>query len=133
MHVRFLAASAAAAVVVAGTLALPTVAQADSTTDRGSSVGTAVQEHGVQLPAGDTLAPRYTVSPEGGGTWTYGTNGKDNTAFSNFYHKTRKHGSSVKNGAGNTKRSADKAGGETAKASIRKTYAGNTAYYRFVK
>ncbi|MBT1675948.1 lactococcin 972 family bacteriocin [Curtobacterium aurantiacum] len=93
----------------------------------------AVEEHGAPIPGGGAITPSYTITPEGGGSWSYGTNGANNTAYSNFYHKTRKHGSSVENGAGNLSRSRDTAGGATAKSSIRKTYAGNHAYYRFVR
>jgi len=130
MHSRILAA--AAAVVAVGALSVPTVAHAD-TTSPPSATSTVVEEHGILLPADRVFTPLFLVKPEGGGTWSYGTNGPNNTVFSNFYHATRKHGSTAENGAGNAARSADTAAGRTSKASIRKTYAGNHAYYRFVK
>jgi len=69
---------------------------------------------------------RYTSHPEGG-TWIHGT---DAGVYSKYHHASRKHGSSVINGAGNRARSADVAGGRWAVAIISKTWAGNTAYWR---
>ncbi len=132
MHARFLTAASGVAVIAAGTLAVPTMAHADTADHRPKTAQT-VEEHGVAIPSGRGITPRYTETPEGGGTWTYGTNGPNNTVFSNFYHAKRKHGSSAENGAGNLDRSKDTAAGATSTASIRKTFAGNHAYYRFVK
>ncbi len=116
-------------IVLTGALGAPTAASAAQVEPVPQSA--ASEGNGVHIPSG-AHAPRYTVTPEGGGSWTYGTNGPNNTAYSNFYHASRKHGSSVQNGRGNVARSATVAGGATAKSSITKTYAGNIAYYRFV-
>jgi lactococcin 972 family bacteriocin len=79
------------------------------------------------------VAPRYTSHPEGGGTWIHGTDGPNNTAYSKFFHATRKHGSSVGNGQGFVNRTGTIAANKWANSSIRKTWAGNIAYYRFIK
>ncbi|ROP65686.1 lactococcin 972 family bacteriocin [Curtobacterium sp. ZW137] len=129
MHIRII--TAAAALVAAGALAVPTAASATPGTT--TTTNTVLEEHGMAIPPVGTITPNYSVSPEGGGSWTYGTNGPNNTAFSNFYHASRKHGSSVQNGRGQVARSRDTLGGATAKSSITKTFAGNNAYYRFVK
>ncbi|ROS72219.1 lactococcin 972 family bacteriocin [Curtobacterium sp. PhB130] len=129
MHIRII--TAAAALVAAGALAVPTAANATPGTT--TTTNTVLEEHGMAIPSVGTITPNYSVSPEGGGSWTYGTNGPNNTAFSNFYHASRKHGSSVQNGRGQVSRSRDTLGGATAKSSITKTFAGNNAYYRFVK
>jgi lactococcin 972 family bacteriocin len=129
MDIRIIMATGA--LVAASALAVPTAASAEPVTK--AEAGSVLTEHGIPIPSVGTITPNYTVTPEGGGTWTYGTNGPNNTAFSNFHHASRKHGSSVQNGQGHVARSADTAGGGTARSSIRKTFAGNAAYYRFVK
>ncbi|MFZ6993517.1 lactococcin 972 family bacteriocin [Curtobacterium sp. RRHDQ66] len=127
MRTRIIAA--ATCLVAAAAVFVPAAADAEPAEPVTGTSST--YEGSVPIPTG-LHAPRYSVTPEGGGSWTYGTNGPNNTAYSNFYHTTRKHGSSVENGRGNVVRSATVAGGATAKASITKTYAGNHAYYRFV-
>jgi lactococcin 972 family bacteriocin len=80
---------------------------------------------GVLLPEGEGQL-RYTSHPEGG-TWNHGTVGR---VTSDYYHPSRTHGSSVKNGRGNAWRSPDVGGGAWARSSIAKTAAGNSAYWR---
>lgn len=80
---------------------------------------------GVLLPEGE-MQPLYTSYPEGG-TWHHGTVGR---VTSDYYHPSRTHGSSVKNGRGQFSRSADARGGAWARTSIAKTTAGNSAYWR---
>jgi lactococcin 972 family bacteriocin len=130
MRIRFI--TAAVTLAAAGALAVPTAASATPVAAT-TTANPVLEEHRVAMPSVGSIAPNYTVTPEGGGSWTYGTNGPNNTAFSNFYHASRRHGSSVQNGQGHVSRSPDTAGGATAKSSITKTFAGNNAYYRFVK
>ncbi|MPY58183.1 lactococcin 972 family bacteriocin [Streptomyces spongiae] len=50
-------------------------------------------------------APALAVTKEvGGGTWSYGTTSE--TVWSNYFHSSSKHGSSVRNGYGDEERSA---------------------------
>lgn len=52
-----------------------------------------------------TAAPALAVTKEvGGGTWDYGAT--DRTVWSNYYHSSKNHGSSVLNGYNETERSA---------------------------
>ncbi|WP_069712942.1 lactococcin 972 family bacteriocin [Curtobacterium sp. ER1/6] len=119
---------------VAGTItALMGVLAFGAPAHAGTAVPPKPVEHGMVMPADGQGTSRYVSHPEGGGTWTHGTDGANNTAYSNFHHSSRKHGSSVQNGRGRVRRSADTRAGSTARASITKTYAGNSAYYRFVK
>lgn len=118
--------TATTCLVVAAAALAPAAANATPIT----AIDTA-REAGAEIPD-SPFAPQYSVTPEGGGSWTYGTNGPNNTAYSNFYHPTRKHGSSVQNGRGNLNQSGTVLGGATAKSSISKTTAGNLAFYRFV-
>ncbi|ROQ38617.1 lactococcin 972 family bacteriocin [Frondihabitans sp. PhB188] len=106
----------------ASLLAAPEVASAETPAPSAASGSVNFDDSRVSI--------NYVVTPEGGGTWTYGTN---NEAYSNFFHKTRKHGSTVKNGTGKTFRTDDTNKGQTSKATVKKTWSGNSAYYRFVK
>ena len=74
----------------------------------------------------DGASSRYSSFPAGG-TWNHGTL---QYVYSKYFHNTRKHGSSVINGNGNRVRSANVGGGAWAVATVWKTMAGNTAYWR---
>lgn len=55
--------------------------------------------------AAATPALATTVSA-GGGTWDYGVNNNGGSVWSNYWHTSAKHGSSVQNGYGEIERSA---------------------------
>ncbi|MBD8610454.1 lactococcin 972 family bacteriocin [Frigoribacterium sp. CFBP 13729] len=116
------AASAAAALTLAGALLVPTSASAAEPTPAGV-------EHAV---SGSALVPAdrlglLTTEIKEGGQWTYGV---DNGLYSNYWHKHRSHGSSVINGNGQKNSSSDVRGGLWSHSRINKTIAGNTAYWR---
>lgn len=126
-------ASAVAALALAGALVVPVNAQAAESAPASdlisdSMVAADVDETsaggGVLLPAGG-VAPKYTSHPEGG-TWVHGT---DNGVYSNYYHPTKRHGSTAMNGRGQSNKATNVAGGLWSRASIAKTWAGNSAYW----
>jgi lactococcin 972 family bacteriocin len=126
-------ASAAAVLALAGALLVPTNAHASesaSASDLASAptvvadVGETSAGGGVLLPTGG-VAPNYTSHPEGG-TWIHGT---DNGVYSNYHHPTKRHGSTAMNGRGLSHKVTNISGGAWSKASIAKTWAGNTAYW----
>lgn len=65
------------------------------------------------------------VSVEGG-EWNYGVN---SVVFSNYYHPSQIHGSSVINGDGLKVTDYNKAAGKTSYASAKAARSGNQAFY----
>lgn len=63
----------------------------------------------------------------GGGIWDYGA---DTTIWSDYYHPSVCHGSSVEDGYGNITRSGNTAAGYTSYASRKASFNGNKAYWR---
>ena len=72
------------------------------------------------------VAALATTKSVSGGTWTYGATGSIN--YSNYFHPSKKHRSSVQNCSG-TYRSTDAAGGLTSRVSESVCLSGNQAYY----
>ena len=110
-------------------LSLPAASAAEAPPQEKAAVsGTfeapAAEGGGEEIEGG--ASSRYTSFPEGG-TWNHGTL---QYVYSKYFHGTRKHGSSVKNGNGISSRSPDVGAGSWAVATIKKTMAGNSAYWR---
>jgi lactococcin 972 family bacteriocin len=127
------AASAAAALALAGALLVPAGADASEPAAApvpvaapapGAHVDAITTWGGVSMPAGDNT-PQYGAHPEGG-TWSHGTN---DGVYSNYYHPSKRHGSTAMNGRGNSNRVTGIASGSWSYASISKTTAGNSAYW----
>ena len=78
------------------------------------------------LVAAVPVAAFATTKQVSGGTWNYGANATTN--YSNFYHPSRLHRSSVENCYGLV-RSADRAGGFYSYASESVCLSGNQAFY----
>ncbi|MFZ7088109.1 lactococcin 972 family bacteriocin [Curtobacterium sp. RRHDQ10] len=136
MKIRMIACSAAV-VALGAALVVPVAAHAapSATADESGAalvrVVDADEGFGVVEPSGISTRKDkdFVEFPEGGGTWYHGI--KNGQVYSNFYHYTRKHGSSVINGEGWKKSSRLVDPRLTSNASISSTIAGNTAYYRF--
>lgn len=126
-------ASAAAALALVGALLVPVSAGATepsiavhSAEARGETTPPGVEAGGGAVVPDGQYGVAARVIREGG-VWTYGTH---DGLFSNYWHKTRAHGSSVINGNGQRNTSPDVRGGLTSHSRINKTFAGNTAYWR---
>jgi len=121
------ALSTAAAVALIGALLAPASANASepvATPLSDHQLGDASTGGGVLLPTGG-ITPNYTSHPEGG-TWIHGT---DNGVYSNYHHPTKRHGSTAMNGRGLSHKVTNVGGGAWSRASIAKTWAGNSAYW----
>jgi lactococcin 972 family bacteriocin len=104
----------------------PAAAQASTSAEVIPDTRTLSGEHGVEVPA-NGVSPRTTENVEGG-KWEYGTSGGN--VYSFYWHGSRKHASSVKNGNGDLRRSAETAKNKWAQVSFKKTAWGNQAFYR---
>jgi lactococcin 972 family bacteriocin len=120
------AASAAAALALAGALLVPTSATASE-----APADPAVHQAegyltggGGLMPAGENT-PQYVSYPEGG-TWSHGTN---DGVYSNYYHPSKRHGSTAMNGRGLSHKVTGIPSGSWSYARIGKTMAGNSAYW----
>ncbi len=78
------------------------------------------------LGATPMVAALATTKSEDGGTWTYGAGGSTN--YSDYYHPSKEHRSSVSNDYG-TYRSANEAGGLWADVSETVAISGNQAFW----
>lgn len=83
---------------------------------------------------GDGPTLRGTIDHPEGGEWHYGVTGvviKD--LYSDYYHPTRKHGSSAYNGNGTGDRSKIVDAKTWSRSKVHHTFVGNEAFYRFGK
>lgn len=97
------------------------------------SKGLAAGVLSASLVLGGASAALATVAyPPEGGTWEYGTS--SNVVYSNYYHATRSHGSSVKNCHGSLTRSPTVLKGAWSHAQRNDACSGEIdyAYYRLV-
>ena len=80
---------------------------------------------------GVVAAQATTEYPSVGGTWNYGVYEPASTVYvySDYYHKDRKHRSSVQVHNGTIYRSADAAKGTWSKVEKQTYYGGNGAWY----
>lgn len=81
---------------------------------------------------GDGPTTRGTIARPEGGEWHYGVTGvviKD--LYSDYYHPTRKHGSSAYNGNGTGNRSEIVDAKAWSRSKVHHTFVGNEAFYRF--
>lgn len=102
-------------------LLLPTIGIASA---QASSEDTPIASGQMELTQGQTpIAPRVSV---GGGTWNSGFSGTK--VYSQYYHGSKKHSATAKNGWGAGVRNTQKAG-IWAYSSVNSTLTGNKTYW----
>ncbi|MCU1526698.1 MAG: hypothetical protein JWP75_461 [Frondihabitans sp.] len=124
MKIRLFSIALIAAAAVGTILVAPVAAEA---AQRASLATSDRAEFGVVLP--DSATAPKTVTFPGGGTWDYGTNAG---TYSNYFHKSKKHATSVVNGNATYASSGTARANAWSKVSIFHTWTGNKAFYRFV-
>ena len=80
---------------------------------------------GATALTGTSAANAVTRGAEGG-TWAYGVG---RTTYSDYYHPRQKHGSTACNALQICDRKVNVKAGQWSRASIWKTWSGNTAYF----
>jgi lactococcin 972 family bacteriocin len=115
-----LIATAAVGTILVAPVAANAAPNAAAASPKSSEVGVLLPDNGI--------TPKKVTFPEGG-TWDYGTN--DGT-YSNYFHKTRQHATSVINGNATYKTSGSARPNTWSKVSVFHTWTGNQAFYRFV-
>ncbi|TXK18985.1 lactococcin 972 family bacteriocin [Homoserinibacter sp. GY 40078] len=83
------------------------------------------------LVAGGAVAAHATTEYVGGGKWSYGVYEPANTVYvySNYYHPSKKHRSTVQVHNGTQYRSKDAPAGKTAEIERATSYGGNKAWW----
>lgn len=83
------------------------------------------------LAMSGSMAANATIEYPGGGKWWYGVYEPANTTYvySDYYHPTKKHRSSVQVHNGTIYRSTDAKAGATSKVERSTSYGGNKAYW----